>query len=94
MPWARARRWIRSWARALGGRGRLHGRRRAKVAAEKGIDMPISQAVHAIVAGKLTVDAAIEGCCRAPSGPRPEGASVIGIVRAALLPATPLPGLP
>ncbi len=32
----------------------------AKVAAEKGIDMPIAQAVHAIVAGKLTVDAAIE----------------------------------
>jgi glycerol-3-phosphate dehydrogenase (NAD(P)+) len=32
----------------------------AKVAAERGIDMPISQAVHSIVAGKLTVDAAIE----------------------------------
>ena len=32
----------------------------AKVAAEKGIDMPISQAVHAIVTGKVTVDAAIE----------------------------------
>ena len=38
----------------------------AKVAAEKGIDMPISQAVHAIVAGKLTVDAAIEGLLSRP----------------------------
>lgn len=38
----------------------------AKVASEKGIDMPISQAVHAIVAGKLTVDAAIEGLLSRP----------------------------
>lgn len=38
----------------------------AKVAAEKGIDMPISQAVHAIVAGNLTVDAAIEGLLSRP----------------------------
>jgi glycerol-3-phosphate dehydrogenase (NAD(P)+) len=37
-----------------------------KVAAEKGIDMPISQAVHGIVAGKLTVDAAIEGLLSRP----------------------------
>jgi glycerol-3-phosphate dehydrogenase (NAD(P)+) len=37
-----------------------------KVAAEKGIDMPIAQAVHAIVAGKLTVDAAIEGLLSRP----------------------------
>ena len=38
----------------------------AKVAAEKGIDMPISQAVHGIVAGKVTVDAAIEGLLSRP----------------------------
>lgn len=38
----------------------------AKVAAEKGIDMPIAQAVHGIVAGKLTVDAAIEGLLSRP----------------------------
>ena len=38
----------------------------AKVAAEKGIDMPISQAVHGIVAGKLSVDAAIEGLLSRP----------------------------
>lgn len=37
-----------------------------KVATEKGIDMPISQAVHAIVAGNLTVDAAIEGLLSRP----------------------------
>jgi glycerol-3-phosphate dehydrogenase (NAD(P)+) len=37
-----------------------------KVAAGKGIDMPIAQAVHAIVAGKLTVDAAIEGLLSRP----------------------------
>ena len=38
----------------------------ARVAAEKGIDMPIAQAVHAIVAGKLTVDAAIEALLSRP----------------------------
>jgi glycerol-3-phosphate dehydrogenase (NAD(P)+) len=38
----------------------------AKVAADQGIDMPISQAVHAIVAGKLTVDAAIEALLSRP----------------------------
>ena len=38
----------------------------AKVAAEKGIDMPISKAVHAIVAGKMTVDQAIEGLLSRP----------------------------
>jgi glycerol-3-phosphate dehydrogenase (NAD(P)+) len=38
----------------------------AKVAAGKGIDMPIAQAVHAIVAGKLTVDTAIEGLLSRP----------------------------
>lgn len=32
----------------------------AKVAAERGIDMPLSRAVHAIVSGHLTVDDAIE----------------------------------
>lgn len=32
----------------------------AKVAAERGIDMPLSHAVHAIVSGLLTVDDAIE----------------------------------
>lgn len=31
-----------------------------KIATEKGVDMPISSAVHAIIEGKVTVDAAIE----------------------------------
>jgi glycerol-3-phosphate dehydrogenase (NAD(P)+) len=43
----------------------------AKVAADKGVDMPICQAVHAIVAGKLTVDAAIEALLSRPQ--RAEG---------------------
>jgi glycerol-3-phosphate dehydrogenase (NAD(P)+) len=43
----------------------------AKVAAEKGVDMPICQAVSAIVAGKLTVDAAIEALLSRPQ--RAEG---------------------
>ena len=34
--------------------------------AEKAIDMPISQAVHAIVEGKLTIDAAIEALLSRP----------------------------
>lgn len=38
----------------------------AKVAAEKGIDMPISAAVHAIVAGKATVDQAIDALLSRP----------------------------
>jgi glycerol-3-phosphate dehydrogenase (NAD(P)+) len=38
----------------------------AKVAAEKGIDMPISEAVHAIVSGKVTVDQAIEALLSRP----------------------------
>jgi len=38
----------------------------AKVADDQGIDMPISQAVHAIVAGELTVDAAIEALLSRP----------------------------
>ena len=38
----------------------------ANVADDKGIDMPISQAVHAIVAGRLTVDAAIEALLSRP----------------------------
>jgi glycerol-3-phosphate dehydrogenase (NAD(P)+) len=38
----------------------------AKVAREKGVDMPICQAVSAIVAGKLTVDAAIEALLSRP----------------------------
>jgi glycerol-3-phosphate dehydrogenase (NAD(P)+) len=38
----------------------------AKVAADKGVDMPICQAVSAIVAGKLTVDAAIEALLSRP----------------------------
>jgi glycerol-3-phosphate dehydrogenase (NAD(P)+) len=38
----------------------------AKVAAEKGIDMPISQAVHAIVEGRATVDQAIEALLARP----------------------------
>jgi glycerol-3-phosphate dehydrogenase (NAD(P)+) len=37
-----------------------------KVAAEKGIDMPIAQAVHAIVEGRLSVDAAIEALLARP----------------------------
>jgi glycerol-3-phosphate dehydrogenase (NAD(P)+) len=43
----------------------------AKVAADKGVDMPICQAVSAIVAGKLTVDAAIEALLSRPQ--RAEG---------------------
>jgi len=38
----------------------------AKVAREKGVDMPISFAVDAIVAGRLTVDAAIEALLSRP----------------------------
>ncbi len=37
-----------------------------KVAAERGIDMPISLAVHAIVSGKATVDQAIEALLSRP----------------------------
>ena len=43
----------------------------AKVARDKGVDMPICQAVSAIVAGKLTVDAAIEALLSRPQ--RAEG---------------------
>jgi len=42
-----------------------------KVATAKGIDMPIAQAVHAIVEGRQTVDAAIEALLSRPL--RPEG---------------------
>jgi glycerol-3-phosphate dehydrogenase (NAD(P)+) len=38
----------------------------AKVAAQKGIDMPICQAVHAIVEGSLSIDAAIEALLSRP----------------------------
>jgi glycerol-3-phosphate dehydrogenase (NAD(P)+) len=38
----------------------------ARVAADKAIDMPIAQAVAAIVAGHLTVDAAIEALLSRP----------------------------
>jgi glycerol-3-phosphate dehydrogenase (NAD(P)+) len=37
-----------------------------KVAAQKGIDMPIAQAVQAIIAGEVTVDAAIEALLSRP----------------------------
>jgi glycerol-3-phosphate dehydrogenase (NAD(P)+) len=37
-----------------------------KVAAERSIDMPISQAVHAIVSGRATVDTAIEALLSRP----------------------------
>jgi glycerol-3-phosphate dehydrogenase (NAD(P)+) len=37
-----------------------------KVAGEKGAEMPICQAMHAIVEGKLTIDAAIEGLLSRP----------------------------
>jgi glycerol-3-phosphate dehydrogenase (NAD(P)+) len=37
-----------------------------KVAAEKGIDMPISAAVHAIVEGRQTVDQAIDALLSRP----------------------------
>src|SRR6185312_1999784 len=37
-----------------------------KVAAEKGIDMPISAAIHAIVESRQTVDAAIEALLSRP----------------------------
>jgi glycerol-3-phosphate dehydrogenase (NAD(P)+) len=43
----------------------------AKVASEKGIDMPICRAVHAIVQGQLSVDAAIEALLSRPQ--RAEG---------------------
>jgi len=43
----------------------------ARVAAEKGVDMPICRAVHAIVEGQLTVDAAIEALLSRPQ--RAEG---------------------
>jgi glycerol-3-phosphate dehydrogenase (NAD(P)+) len=43
----------------------------AKVAADKGVDMPICQAVSAIVEGRLTVDAAIEALLSRPQ--RAEG---------------------
>jgi glycerol-3-phosphate dehydrogenase (NAD(P)+) len=42
-----------------------------KVATAKGIDMPIAQAVHAIVEGRQTIDAAIEALLSRPL--RPEG---------------------
>jgi glycerol-3-phosphate dehydrogenase (NAD(P)+) len=42
-----------------------------KVAAEKGIDMPICRAVHAIVQGQISVDAAIEALLSRPQ--RAEG---------------------
>lgn len=38
----------------------------ARVAADKGVDMPICQAVHAIVEGQLGVDAAIEALLSRP----------------------------
>jgi glycerol-3-phosphate dehydrogenase (NAD(P)+) len=38
----------------------------SRVAAEKGIDMPISEAVHAIVEGRMSVDAAIEALLSRP----------------------------
>jgi glycerol-3-phosphate dehydrogenase (NAD(P)+) len=43
----------------------------ARVAAEKGIDMPICRAVHAIVEGQLTIDAAIDALLSRPQ--RAEG---------------------
>jgi glycerol-3-phosphate dehydrogenase (NAD(P)+) len=42
-----------------------------KVATDRGIDMPIAQAVHAIVEGRQTIDAAIEWLLSRPL--RPEG---------------------
>jgi glycerol-3-phosphate dehydrogenase (NAD(P)+) len=36
------------------------------IAAERGIDMPISSAVHAIVDGRISVDAAIEALLSRP----------------------------
>jgi glycerol-3-phosphate dehydrogenase (NAD(P)+) len=43
----------------------------ARVAAEKGVDMPICRAVHAIVEGRLSIDAAIEALLSRPQ--RAEG---------------------
>lgn len=40
-----------------------------RVAAERGIDMPIAQAVHAIVAGAITVDTAIDALMSRPQRP-------------------------
>ncbi|RTL71932.1 MAG: NAD(P)-dependent glycerol-3-phosphate dehydrogenase [Hyphomicrobiales bacterium] len=40
-----------------------------RVAAERGIDMPIAQAVHAIVAGSVTVDTAIDALMSRPQKP-------------------------
>jgi glycerol-3-phosphate dehydrogenase (NAD(P)+) len=42
-----------------------------KVATDRGIDMPIAQAVHAIVEGRQTIDASIEWLLSRPL--RPEG---------------------
>ena len=42
-----------------------------KVATDRGIDMPIAQAIHAIVEGRQTIDAAIEWLLSRPL--RPEG---------------------
>jgi glycerol-3-phosphate dehydrogenase (NAD(P)+) len=38
----------------------------ARLAAQKGVDMPIAQAVHAIVEGRLNIDAAIEALLSRP----------------------------
>ncbi len=62
---------IRARQPPLGGGGRLHRRSRGAWRGEKGIDMPICQAVHAIVGGKLSIDAAIEALLSRPQ--RAEG---------------------
>jgi glycerol-3-phosphate dehydrogenase (NAD(P)+) len=38
----------------------------AELAASQGVDMPVSNAVAAILAGKITIDAAIEGLLTRP----------------------------
>jgi glycerol-3-phosphate dehydrogenase (NAD(P)+) len=38
----------------------------ARLAGERGIDMPICQAVHAIVGGNMSIDAAIDALLSRP----------------------------
>ena len=55
----------------LGHRGRLYRGAVVEMAAARGIDMPIAQAVHAVISGLATVDEAIEALLARPL--RPEG---------------------
>ena len=61
----------KSLAEVLGKRHRRHRRRLyrgalVEMAAARGIDMPIAQAVHAVISGLATVDEAIEALLSRP----------------------------